>query len=424
MKKIISLLLALAMVLCMAACGSTTTTTEQAETAAQNADTPAQEADSPAQEDDTPAEADEPAEVSGHIGTIMWLSNLSSGLQYDTSLAYITAICDQLGYDVTVVYGDIYNDAAGNLNAVKNGMTSDVVGLIASQDGGLLSIMEEFPDLYVCGYNSDMRSVYGGGENAACLENDHFLGTICDGYGNGTQMGIDNANHVIEKGYKKVAVVSFPGYAYPNLTEADVAFRAAIEEYNAAADEPVEIVGDTLVLEFQPLPESYFLEEGHGDLDCIIGFCAGLWFIYPTMAVAIANGTCSADTKLVTGGFDDDPDIVANIGDEGTIAFIQFSPAEDPAYALALLDGAITGNPYPDFENVQIDSAPYTIDSTEDIENVMNKSMAGTGDLSLAQLTVDEVVNLCRRFNPDATQQQLIETMHSDQVMVDALKSR
>lgn len=410
MKKIISLLLALAMVFCLAACGGTQSTAPQAETT---------------QETDTPAvSGEEESSTPEHIGTIMWLSNLSSGLQYDTSLAYITAICDRLGYDVTVVYGDMFNDAAGNLNAVKNGMTGDVVGLIASQDGGLLSIMEEFPDLYVCGYNSDMRSVYGGGENAACLQNDHFLGTICDGYGNGTQMGVDNANHVIENGYKKVAIVSFPGYAYPNLAEADIAFRAAIEEYNQTAAEPVEIVGDTLVLEFQPLPESYFLEEGHGDLDCVIGFCAGLQFIYPTMAGAMANGTCSADTKLVTGGFDNDPDIVAGIGDGKTIAFIQFSPAEDPAYALALLDGAITGNPYPDFQNVQIDSAPYTIDSSEDIENVMAKSMAGTGDLSLTQLTIDEVVNLCRRFNPDATQQQLIETMHSEQIMVDALKNR
>ncbi len=408
MKKVLSLLLALAIVFGLTACSSSQAPATQ----------------TPAAQTAAPAEAAEPVTGMEHIGTIMWLSNLSSGLQYDTALAYITAICDRLGYDVTVVYGDAYNDAAGNLNAVKNGMTSDVVGLIVSQDGGLLSIMEEFPELYVCGYNTDMRSVYGGGENAACLQNDHFLGTICDGYGNGAQMGIDNANHVIEKGYRKVSIITFPSYAYPNLAEGEVAFRAAIEEYNMTADEPIEIVGDTLVLEFQPLPESYFLEEGHGDLDCIVGLCAGMWFIYPTMAGAIANGSCSPDTRLVTGGFDDDPDIIANVGDGRTIAFIQFSPAEDPAYALALLDGAITGNPYPDFQNIQVDGAPYTIDSTEDVENVMTKSMAGTGDISLAQLSVDEVISLCRRFNPDATQQMLIDTMHSEQVMVDALMSR
>ncbi|MCR5614326.1 hypothetical protein, partial [Treponema sp.] len=94
--------------------------------------------------------------------TIMWLSNLSNGLQYETTVSYLTAICDKLGYNFSVVYGDMANDAAGNLNAVKNGMTSNVKGLIASQDGGILSIMEEYPDLYVCGMNTDMFSVYSG----------------------------------------------------------------------------------------------------------------------------------------------------------------------------------------------------------------------------------------------------------------------
>jgi len=65
-------------------------------------------------------------------GTIMWLSNLTSGVQYETTINYLTAICKELGYDFTVVYGDSFNDAAGNLQPVKNGMRSDVVGLITS----------------------------------------------------------------------------------------------------------------------------------------------------------------------------------------------------------------------------------------------------------------------------------------------------
>ena len=89
----------------------------------------------------TPAMAEE---APANAGTIMWLSNLQSGVQYDSTVDYMTAICDELGYNFTVVYGDGFNDAAGNLQAVKNAMTDDVVGIMVSQDGGLATIMEEF----------------------------------------------------------------------------------------------------------------------------------------------------------------------------------------------------------------------------------------------------------------------------------------
>ena len=121
-------------------------------------------------------------------GTIMWLSNLTAGAQYDAAVNYIGELCDALGYNFTVVYGDSFNDAAGNLTAVQNGMTSDVVGILASQDGGIDAIMEAYPDLYVAGFASDMNSVFGeNGSGAAVLENDRFLGTICDGYADGAE---------------------------------------------------------------------------------------------------------------------------------------------------------------------------------------------------------------------------------------------
>lgn len=411
MKKILAMLLALVMLFGLVACGG-----------------PAEQQPAPPNDDigaNTPVDSDTPEYKD--MGTIMWLSNLTDGIQYEVARDYMTAICEKLGYELTIVYGSMMNDAAENLQAVQNGMTKDVVGLVTSQDGGIAAIMEEYPELWVCGYNTDMRSVYAeGGVNAACLENDHFLGTICDGYGNGTQLGVDTANGVIEKGYKKISVVNFPFFAYPNLTEATVAFMAEIEKYNAGegASAPIEIVGEPLTLEFQPLAESYFLEEGHGDLDAIVALCAGVLFVYPTMKSAMANGTCASDTVLLTGGFDNNPDIVADIGEGRTISWIQFSPAENPAYALVMIDNAMTGNLPADVSALCVDGAPYTIDSIEDIENVMSTSMAGTGDVSLAQLSVDEVVALCGRNNPDLTQAKLIEIMHSEQLSVDALKDR
>ena len=358
------------------------------------------------------------AEAPEQAGTILWLSNLTSGAQYDSAVVYFTELCNALGYKFQVVYGDGFNDAAGNLQAVKNGMTNDVKGLIASQDGGLLAIMEEYPDLYVAGYNTDMNSVFGeGGENAAVLENDHFLGTIADGHIDGADTAKGYFNTCIEKGFKKVALVNFPGFAYPNLEAATTAFKEMVEEYNASAadEDKMEIVGDVTTLMFTPLEDSWFLDGENGQVDAIMGFCAGIQFIFPPMVTAIANGMCSPAAKLVTSGFDTDASIISAIGDseDRIIASVTVSPAEDGAYALVLLDNAITGNQFDDFAVERIDAFEYIIDSNEDIDLVMNKSLMGIPDASLAQIPVDMVVNeLCKRNNPDATFAQLQEVFH------------
>lgn len=412
MKKIIALLLALMMVVGLVACGSTGTSSNSGNTSSGNTST------------GTPSGGssnDLAAPVYEDMGTIMWLSNLTSGPQYDSTVAYLTACCEALGYDFLVVYGDMMNDAANNLLAVQNSMSDDVVGLITSQDGGLAAIMEEYPELWVAGYNTDLRSVYTeGGDNAACLSNPKFLGTVADGYGDGFFLGKLLAEQTIAAGHKKVALINFPVFAYPNLTEAVVGFNSVIEEYNKTASEPITVVGEVTTLMFAPLEESWFLEEGRSDLDAIIGLCAGVTFVYPTMVAAIANGTCSPDTKLITSGFETDPDIIADIGENGKISSLLVSAAENPAYGLILIDNAITGNVAAGTNNACIDSAPYLIDSAEDINNVMTKSLMGTGDVSLAHLSVDEIVALCGRTNPNLTWAELVAAFQA--ISVDDLK--
>ena len=395
MKKFLALILALVMVLSLVACGS-----------------------KPA---DDGAADDGAATTYEDMGTILWLSNLSGGAQYDAACAYLEALCAALGYDFEVAFGDPFNDAANNLIAVQNAMTDDVVGMITSQDGGLKDIMEAYPELWVAGYNCDMRSVYAAdGANAACATNDHYLGTIADGYGDGFFLGKQMANLVIEGGYKTVAIVNFPVFAYPNLTEADAGFRAAIDEYNATAEEKIEIIGETTTLMFEPLADSWFLEEGRGDLDVIVALCAGVQFVYPTMVGAMANGTCAADTKLLTSGFETDPDIIADIGGDGVIAGLTVSAAENPAYGLILIDNAITGNVAAGTTNACVDSAEYVIDSVEDINNVMTKSMMGTGNAADAHLNVEEVLAMCGRNNPDMTWEEIVATFQA--ISVDELK--
>ena len=360
--------------------------------------------------------------ASAEGGTIMWLSNLSSGIQYEATRDYLTAICEKLGYKFTIVYGDMFNDAAGNLTAVSNGMTNDVVGLIASQDGGVAAIMEQYPELYVAGYATDMISVFApGGANEAALKNEKFLGTICDGYQNGADMGHQYFEVVKEKGWQKVSVVNFPGYAYPNQIAAVNAFVADVEAYNATAENKITVVSDPLTLEFQPLADSYFLEEGHDDLDAIVAFCAGIQFVYPTLVTAKLNGFCDMRTQMITGGFDSNSDILADIGEDKTICWICTSPAENPAYALVLLDNAINGKQYADFAVECVDSHPYVIDTAAEIEAATTKAMYGTGKVELAQISVEEVLALCLRNNPEATYAQLKELFHSEQVTVDWL---
>ena len=400
MKKMIALLLALVMVVGLVACGPKDPVTESK--------APSTESQAPSTESKAPD-----ANKYEDMGTIMWLSNLSSGAQYDGAVNYLTALCEALGYEFTVVYGDPFNDAAGNLTAVTNGMTDDVVGLIASQDGGLAAIMEEYPELWVAGYNTDMVSVYGGGENASCLENPKFLGAMADGFVDGYEMGQNYFDRLLAAGYKKIAIVNFPSFAYPNQGEADAAIRELVAEYNKTASEPIEIVGETTTLMFEPLPDSWFLEEGRGDLDGIVALCAGQLFVYPTMISAKTSGTCAADTKMITGGFEADPTLAAAIGEGRTISSIGISPMEACAYALVLIDNAVTGNQFADHTNACQNSGSYLIDSIQNIEDVMSKTLLGTADPALAQISVEAMIALCGRSDPNNTLTGLLEAIQT-----------
>lgn len=428
-KKLFAGVLASAMILgTLAGCGGGTGGNGGGDAQAQQegnepADNGGADAQEPAGNDGTDDQA--PA-AAGEGGTIMWLSNLQSGPQYENYMALGNMACEKLGYKFQVVYGDMMNDPAGNLNAVKNAMTDDVKALIVSQDGGIADIMAEYPELYVCGFATDLGSVYSPNpyaDNSAVLGSDKFLGCICDGFARGEDTGKAYFDQVVEKGYKKVAQITFPDYAYPQLKIACDTFASLVEEYNqtAADADKIQIVGETKILEFAPLDASWFMEEGNSDLDCIIGACAGQMFIYPAMKQAMGDGTCSADTKLITSGFEKDEAMMADFGNDGVIQSLTFSPCENMIFPLVLIDNALTGSQYADLDTAIIDSAKYVIDSAEDMENVLTKSFNGTGDTSLMQVSWEEVEQLLTRNNPEATYADLVAKLHSDQILVEAL---
>lgn len=356
-------------------------------------------------------------------GTIMWLSNLTEGVQYESTVAYLNALCEAAGYDeLLVVYGDSMNDPTGNLTQVQNSMTDDVKGLIVSQDGGIADIMAQYPDLYVCGYNTDMQSVYSSNPetatNASLLDNDHFLGSIADQSADGEGIAQRYLDVCIEKGYQKVAVVNFPGFAYPALDVAAASFTEKVDEYNktADADKQIEICGDTTTLMFSPIEDSWFSEKDHQDLDAIVGMCAGTMFIYPGLKTAQANGTCPEKTQLITSGFENDADLLADIGDGKAIGFVSVSPAEDPLFAFALLDNAINGKQYSDWTNELQDSADFSIYNQDDVDKVMSKSLLGTGDAADALISVDDAMNLLVRNNDKATMKDLMDALYTCKV--------
>ena len=359
-----------------------------------------------------------PASAEGK-GKILYLSNLNSGAQYEFYVAYLNMMAEQLGYTVEIVYGDGFNDPAGNLKNVKNAYTSDVVGLISCMDGGLINIMEEYPDLWVVGFFSDFDNVFNaGGTSEGVLQKDHFLGLMGDNYISGTAVGEAYAEEVIARGYKKISTCIFPVYAYPKHTEADAAFRAYIENYNATAAEPIEIVGEATVLNFTPLETNYFFEDGNDDLDCIVGFCAGTTFVYPTVVEAKAMGICKDDMQIITGGFDNDPDLMADCGDDKNIVRLTTAALESIIWPMAMIDAAISGNMYKDYPGVErMDSGIMTINSTEKFEAVINNSpMGATNDadrLGKAQASWDDMKDYFTSVNPDASYKALTEYCQS-----------
>ena len=88
---------------------------------------------------------------------------------------------------------------------------------------------------------------------------------------------------------------------------------------------------------------------------------------------------------------------------------------------MVLLDNAISGKQFADFAVERIDSKPYVIDSVADINAAMTVGMMGTGDVTKAQVSVDDVLNLCVRFNAEATYAGLKALFASEQVTVDWL---
>ncbi len=416
-KKMLTNALAILLVLAMVtACGAKDTTKDTKDSDTQTSDASTDNKDTSTDDKDTSEEVTDTSSEEAVGGKILFLASSASGALYDFNIAFLDMWTEELGYTYEIVYGDGSNDPAGNLQAVKNAMTNDVVGLIAMQDGGISNILDEYPDLYVVGLATDMASVYGPeGASASAATNEKFLGTVAGGYASGVDIGNMYFDEVVRKGYKKIAVAMFPGFAYPQYTIADQTIRARVEEYNKTADEPIEITGEEgTVLMFKPMDESFFNEPVNQDLDVIIGLCAGQQFIYPALVSAIGNGLADPDTKLLTAGFQNEQTLIDDVG-TGVVQTLYVPNYEEIFFPLAMLDNAIQGKLYPDFEQSEVlDGVYITISSDEIMTTIEDNSPIPNADLSKLSVTVEKGKQFLRRFNPDATYAELKEFMLSD----------
>jgi ABC-type sugar transport system substrate-binding protein len=406
-KKVVSAVLASVLVMAsLTACGSSKTGETKESATTDSATTTESSA--------TTEQAQPAAETKG--GKILFLVSTSSGPVYDFNIAYMDMWTKELGYTYEIVYGDGANDPAGNLSAVKNAMTSDVVGLIVMQDGGISDIMTEYPDLYVAGLASDMASVYGeGGASSAAATNPKFLGTVAGGYAHGEDVGKMFAQTVEEGGYKKIAVCAFPAFAFPQYAIADKTFREEIAKYNETATEKIEIVGDeATILMFKPLEDTFFNEPQNQDLDAIVGFCGGQAFLYPPIATAIGNGTASPDTKLLTLGLENSDDLVADVG-TGIVQTLFVPNYEELFYAIVMLDNTIQGKPYADYTKSEVLDGVYVhIASAEDMQKIKDNSPLLNADMTKLSLSLEDGKKFFTRYNTEATYAQLKELMASD----------
>lgn len=328
-----------------------------------------------------------------------------SGRAVDAIKAYLEGISSEVDCEFSYVTLSTYDEAT-NLSEVQNLISSGCEGIILTADMGTTSILQECTSAgvyiagFLCDYNTSYTTAYDD-----VFGSEYFLGTVCDGWQDSSQYGIDVANSIIENGYKNVGVITFPSWAYPNQADTDKAFRATIEEYNKTAEEPITLV-DTVELQFAPLEDTYLSE--HKDIDCIFSLAAGANFVYP---VIVAAGR--TDIALYTTGFEATDD-VENFGSAGNGVFkgIMCSAPEAIVYPLCLLIDQLNGTTYADLpeKSERVDCTPYEVISDEDMEQMKTK-LYFTADYKDAVITGADIVNMCASYNSDATYAALVEKL-------------
>ena len=382
MKKVLALLLALAMVFALAACGGNGGSGK--------------------------------AEMKhAKIGIGVYSD---SGAGNDALKAYLKGLESTLNVEFAYTVLST-NDEALNITKVQELISAGCDGIIITMDSAMDAILKECADAgvycagYLCDFDNSYRNNYDG-----VFKNPYFLGTAADGgCGDEVKRGYDFFDSVIEYNdrnpeapIRHVAMTTFPPFAFPYQQVFVQQFVEKIDEYNAAnPDKAIEVDPfdpETDILMFRPLDSTYFNK--HPNIDAIVSICSGS-FVYPTMVSAGVSGTM----KLFATGYNDGDNAV--FGSKGAYQMEVISGVEAVTYPLVLLLNKINGVSFPDQPEFaeRRSTSVILINSDEDMAKFEN-SIYLTANAENAFFTPEEVLNLTAFGNPDATYADLCEILN------------
>ena len=382
MKKVLALLLALAMVFALAACGGNGGSGK--------------------------------AEMKhAKIGIGVYSD---SGAGNDALKAYLKGLESTLNVEFAYTVLST-NDEALNITKVQELISAGCDGIIITMDSAMDAILKECADAgvycagYLCDFDNSYRNNYDG-----VFKNPYFLGTAADGgCGDEVKRGYDLFDSVIEYNdrnpeapIRHVAMTTFPPFAFPYQQVFVQQFVEKIDEYNAAnPDKAIEVDPfdpETDILMFRPLDSTYFNK--HPNIDAIVSICTGS-FVYPTMVSAGVSGTM----KLFAAGYNDGDNAV--FGSKGAYQMEVISGVEAVTYPLVLLLNKINGVSFPDQPEFaeRRSTSVILINSDEDMAKFEN-SIYLTANAENAFFTPEEVLNLTAFGNPDATYADLCEILN------------
>lgn len=375
-------------------------------------------------------------ESTGEKAKIVILSFDVTGDLYKASTAYLDALKEELNFEYEYVSAGYSSQE--QIQTVETYLAQGYKGVIINQDGGsleaILDLAEDY-DAYVGGYwqnfNSSLYAASDGG--TGILNNERFLGSSVDGK-NSCEALVNTMfeTAVLKDGHTKIGIVTMPTAWYPNqvYTGVDV-FVGLVEEYNKGDmaetnGVPVELVengtdenGNTIYYEqvdgeSMSLSSSFFTEN---EMEACISLAATS-FSYAAITEA------KADLDLYTVGWESMYKEV--FGSNGMIKSVSVSPVDTLIYPLVQVLDAINGNFYADKP-----AAEDKIVETDGMDIIGDEGMAEfekTLNCSLnaedAYFTPEQVKNFMVTYNPDATYADLLAAISSDNMTINATKTR
>lgn len=333
--------------------------------------------------------------------TIGIVGYLDSGTAYNAYKAFYNEVSKATGIKFKYVKGNSYDESA-NVTAVQNLISSGVNGIIMCMDSAMPSIVNEAQSagVYVAGFLTGFDKSINTIKN-----NKYFLGTVRDGYADGSILGNKIADLVIKNKNKNVGVITFPKIYFPVHGQADKAFRAKITQYNdkSAAKDKITMY-DTEELSFKPLDPTYFKK--YPKLDAIVGLSSG--FVYPTMVSANVK-----NVTLYSNGYDNTASF-KNAFKKGIVRMQTCSNVEAMIYPISLIVNAIKGIQFADKPTSEaVDTNTVFITNPYDENIFENEAIYYTGNAKHSLLSEDDIRSLIKATNPNATYKNLVKTIQS-----------